>query len=99
MKKIVISIIAVILIIAIAFGIYYYVTNKKENTSEMKTIQLNEVTRSVFYAPQYAAIAKGFFEEEGLKLEITTGQGADKVMTSILAGQSDIGLCLSLIHI
>ena len=93
MKKIVISIIAVILIIAIAFGIYYYVTNKKENTSEMKTIQLNEVTRSVFYAPQYAAIAKGFFEEEGLKLEITTGQGADKVMTSILAGQSDIGLC------
>lgn len=93
MKKIVISIIAVILIIAIAFGIYYYVTNKKENTSEMKTIQLNEVTRSVFYAPQYAAIAKGLFEEEGLKLEITTGQGADKVMTSILAGQSDIGLC------
>lgn len=93
MKKIVISIIAVILIIAIAFGIYYYVTNQKENTSEMKTIQLNEVTRSVFYAPQYAAIAKGFFEEEGLKLEITTGQGADKVMTSILAGQSDIGLC------
>ena len=93
MKKIVISIIAVILIIAIAFGIYYYVTNKKENTSEMKTIQLNEVTRSVFYAPQYAAIANGFFEEEGLKLEITTGQGADKVMTSILAGQSDIGLC------
>ena len=45
MKKIVISIIAVILIIAIAFGIYYYVTNQKENTSEMKTIQLNEVTR------------------------------------------------------
>ena len=93
MKKIVISIIAIILIIAIAFGIYYYVKNKKENTSEIKTIQLNEVTRSVFYAPQYAAIAKGFFEEEGLKLEITTGQGADKVMTSILAGQSDIGLC------
>ena len=59
----------------------------------MQTIQLNEVTRSVFYAPQYVAISNGFFEEEGLKLEITTGQGADKVMTAILAGQSDIGLC------
>lgn len=67
-------------------------TDNKENNN-MQTIQLNEVTRSVFYAPQYVAISNGFFEEEGLKLEITTGQGADKVMTAILAGQSDIGLC------
>ena len=93
MKKIVISIIAIILVIIIAFGIFRFVTGKEKNTATLKTIQLNEVTRSVFYAPQYAAISKGFFEEEGLKLEITTGQGADKVMTSILAGQSDIGLC------
>lgn len=93
MKKIIAGVIAVILIIIIAFSIYYFTTHKKQEHTELKTIQLNEVTRSVFYAPQYAAIAKGFFEEEGLKLEITTGQGADKVMTSILAGQSDIGLC------
>ena len=93
MKKTVISIIAIILVIIIAFGIFRFVTGKEKNTVTLKTIQLNEVTRSVFYAPQYAAISKGFFEEEGLKLEITTGQGADKVMTSILAGQSDIGLC------
>ena len=93
MKKIIAGVIAVILIIIIAFSIYYFTTQKKQEQAELKTIQLNEVTRSVFYAPQYAAIAKGFFEEEGLKLEITTGQGADKVMTSILAGQSDIGLC------
>ncbi len=93
MKKIIAGVIAVILIIIIAFSIYYFTTHKKQEQAELKTIQLNEVTRSVFYAPQYAAIAKGFFEEEGLKLEITTGQGADKVMTSILAGQSDIGLC------
>lgn len=93
MKKIIAGVIAVILIIIIAFSIYYFTTHKKQEQAELKTIQLNEVTRSVFYAPQYAAIAKGFFEEECLKLEITTGQGADKVMTSILAGQSDIGLC------
>ena len=54
---------------------------------------MNEVTRSVFYAPQYVAIANGFFEEEDLELELTTGQGADKVMTAVLAGQSDIGFC------
>ena len=54
-------------------------------------ITLNEVTRSVFYAPQYVAINQGFFEEEGIKLEVTTGQGADKVMTAVISGQADIG--------
>lgn len=90
MKKVIISFI-VIVVIALAVFIIY--NNKNNETPELQTIQLNEVTRSVFYAPQYVAISNGFFEEEGLKLEITTGQGADKVMTAILAGQSDIGLC------
>lgn len=92
-KKIIVFIIIILIVIALGIGIYT-VTRQKETTDEgLKTIQLNEVTRSVFYAPQYAAISNGFFEEEGLKLEITTGQGADKVTTAILAGQSDIGLC------
>lgn len=54
-------------------------------------VRLNEVTRSVFYAPMYAAINLGFFEEEGIDIELTTGQGADKVMTALLSGQADIG--------
>ena len=29
-------------------------------------VRLNEVTHSVFYAPMYAALKLGFFEEEGL---------------------------------
>ena len=93
MKKIVLSILIIVLIIAGLFGVYSIVKNNTEKNVGVKTIQLNEVTRSVFYAPQYVAIANGFFEQEGLKMEITTGQGADKVMTAILAGQSDIGLC------
>lgn len=30
-------------------------------------------------------------KKHGLKIELTTGQGADKVMTAVVAGQSDIG--------
>ena len=93
MKKLILSILIIVLIVAVIFGIYSILNKKTENNIGVKTIQLNEVTRSVFYAPQYAAIANGFFEQEGLKIEITTGQGADKVMTAILSGQSDIGLC------
>lgn len=58
---------------------------------EAVKVRLNEVTRSVFYAPMYAAISNGFFAEEGIDLELTTGQGADRVMTALLAGHSDIG--------
>ena len=90
MKKYIIWIPIILVIAGIIIG-YTVVKNSKEETTEMTTINLNEVTRSVFYAPQYVAIANGYFEEENLNIEITTGQGADKVMTAVLAGQSDIG--------
>ena len=59
---------------------------------ELTTVRLNEVTHSVFYAPLYAAMHLGYFESEGLQIELTNGGGADKVMTAVLSGQSDIGL-------
>ncbi|MBR6504545.1 MAG: ABC transporter substrate-binding protein [Clostridia bacterium] len=88
LKKIII--ILAIVIVAIVGIVVFRNLNKTEDTGLTK-IRLNEVTRSVFYAPQYVAISQGFFEKEGLEIEITTGQGADKVMTAVLAGQSDIG--------
>lgn len=57
-----------------------------------KTIRLNEVTHSVFYAPLYLAIENGYFEEEGIEIELTNGGGADKSMTALLSGTADIGL-------
>ena len=53
--------------------------NKKEDS--LKTVRLNEVTRSVFYAPMYVAINEGFFKEEGINIELSTGQGADATIT------------------
>ncbi len=60
--------------------------------TDENTIRLNEVTHSLFYAPQYLALALGYFEEEGLTIEITNGSGADNVMTALLTGEADIGL-------
>lgn len=92
MKKVIIAIICV-LIIATVVIVAFVANNKDKVDNEIKTLQVSEVTRSVFYAPQYVAIANGFFEEEGLKIELTTGQGADNVMTAVLANQCDIGFC------
>ena len=58
---------------------------------EMDRVTVCEVTHSIFYAPQYAAIALGFFEEQGIAVELTNGQGADAVMAAVLSGNIDIG--------
>jgi len=67
--------------------------SSKNESSSLKTVKLNEVARSVFYAPMYAAINQGFFKEEGLNIDLTTGQGADKTMQQVISGSVDIGFC------
>lgn len=62
-----------------------------EKEEGLKKVRVCEVTHSVFYAPQYIAINKGFFAEEGIEIELSNGQGADKVMAAVLSNQMDIG--------
>lgn len=57
----------------------------------LTAVTLNEVAHSIFYAPQYVAIEEGYFEEEGIDLQLVNGFGADKVMTAVLSGEADIG--------
>ncbi|MBZ4662754.1 MAG: putative transporter, substrate-binding protein [Caloramator sp.] len=54
---------------------------KEETKKDLVKVRLNEVVRSIFYAPMYVAISQGFFEEEGLEIELSTGQGADSTIT------------------
>jgi NitT/TauT family transport system substrate-binding protein len=65
----------------------------KSSDSKLTKVKLNEVVRSVFYAPMYAAINQGFFKEEGLDIDLSTGQGADKTAQEVLSGNADIGFC------
>jgi len=59
--------------------------------SGLDKVTVCEVTHSIFYAPQYAAISLGFFEEQGIEIELTNGQGADAVMAAVLSGNIDVG--------
>lgn len=60
-------------------------------SGETTKVVLNEVAHSLFYAPMYVAIEKGYFKEQGIDLELVTGFGADKTMTAVLSGEADIG--------
>lgn len=59
---------------------------------EVQKVRIGEVTRSIFYAPQYVALEKGFFEEEGLDVTLTTTAGGDKTMTALLSNSIDVAL-------
>lgn len=87
MKK---RILAVTLITAFAFMTLFGCASKKKETGQTKVV-LNEVAHSIFYAPMYVAIEKGYFAKEGIDLELVCGFGADKVMTAVLSGEADIG--------
>ena len=67
-------------------------SNEAKKEKELDKVTVAEVTHSVFYAPQYAAITKGFFEEEGIELDLIDAQGADKTMAAVISGEADIGL-------
>ncbi len=57
-----------------------------------KKLRLSEVTHSIFYAPLYVAINNGYFEDEGIEIELTNAGGSDTVMTSLISGSADVGL-------
>lgn len=82
-------IIGFILLTAISLGLLTK-SNKSKNI-ELNKIKLAEVTHSLFYAPLYVAIENGYFEEEGIDLELILTSGADKVSSAVLSNSVDIG--------
>lgn len=65
-------------------------TDSSETDTKVK-VTLNEVAHSIFYAPMYVAIEEGYFDEEGIDLDLVCGFGADKTMTAVISGEADIG--------
>ncbi len=84
MKKIISLFMVVLLVLSL------FLTGCQQQEAQMKKIRLIEVTHSIFYAPQYVAMEKGFFKEQGLDIELTNGGGADKCMAAMVSGEADI---------
>lgn len=87
MKKI-LSLIIALVIIGLIVILYVF-----KDKSTLTKVKVAEVTHSIFYTPQYVALELGYFEEEGLDVEIMLVPGADKVTASVLSGDVNIGFC------
>ncbi|MDQ0196918.1 ABC transporter substrate-binding protein [Neobacillus ginsengisoli] len=82
-----------LLIAILMFSLAACNTNTNNSkTKKLVKVRLAEVTRSIFYAPEYVALEKGFFKDEGLDVQLTTTAGGDKTMTALLSGGADIAL-------
>ena len=91
MKKIIIGIITIILLSIIL--IFININKNEKNDTKLTKVKVAEVAHSIFYAPQYIAIKKGYFKNEGLDVDITLTPGADKVTSAVLSGDVQIGFC------
>lgn len=91
MKKKIVICTVILIIVAIVAGVIVVKNNNKTEDNGITKIKVSEVTRSVFYAPQYVAINNGYFKDYGIEIDLTTGQGADAVMTSVLSNEVQIG--------
>ena len=87
MKKIILFVCVIFCLVFGVIGLY----NSKSNNKELTTINVAEVTHSLFYTPWYVAIEKGFFEEEGIDVNLVLTPGADKVAASVLSNDVNIG--------
>ena len=90
MKKIILSIILGIITIGLVTLLIFSNNKKDENLQKVKVA---EVAHTIFYAPWYVALEKGYFKDEGLDVEVMLTPGADKVTSAVLSKDVDIGFC------
>ncbi len=92
MKKTIVYIVVILVIFALACAVLFNFNKKDSKDGEkLETVRLAEVAHSIFYAPMYVAIEKGYFEEVGIDIELSLANGADKVSAAVLSGDADIG--------
>ena len=85
------NVIIFIFCLIIAVSLFFLVKVEKNKVTDKHVVRLAEVTHSIFYAPLYVAIENGYFEEEGIELDLILTSGADKVSAAVLSGDVQIG--------
>lgn len=91
MKKVIYYIIGILILLIAVLAIFFSFNKKEKNQDQLTDVTVAEVAHTIFYAPQYVAIEKGYFEEEGLHVKLSLTPGADKVTAAVLSGDAQIG--------
>ncbi len=87
MKRIIILILVLVILALGLIGLL----NKEKDNEKLTNVKVAEVTHSIFYSPWYVALEKGYFEDEGLNVEVVVTPGADKTAAAVLSNDVEIG--------
>lgn len=90
MKRRITFFICALIIFIVSLSVFLNLNHSKSK-EKLKTIKVAEVAHTIFYAPQYVAIEKGFFKEQGLDVKLLLTPGADKVTAAVISKDADIG--------
>lgn len=82
-----------ILVFLMVGSLFLDFNHSKKNENKRTKVTLAEVAHTIFYAPQYVAIEKGYFKDVGIDIDLILTAGADKVTAAVLSGDADIGFC------
>lgn len=91
MKKV--SLIAfVMIVIIITMVSFFYWGREDKNSINLQTVKVAQFADVFIYAPLYIANAKGFYQDEGIKVEFINTGGDDKTYAAVIGGSATFGV-------
>lgn len=91
-KNFMLILVSSIIIVVVSIILSVLLNKKNDDNKELETIKVAEVTHSLFYTPFYVAIENGYFESNGINIDLTLVSGSDNVAASVLSNDTKIGL-------
>lgn len=91
-KNILYFLLGLLIVIIVCLILFKVVKTDNNQDNSLTTIKVSEVTHSIFYTPFYVAIENGYFKNNGLNIDLLLVSGSDNVASSVLSGDTKVGL-------
>lgn len=76
----------------LCFAIMVLFTACNDGKPKLETVKVAQFGDVFIYTPLYLADSKGFFEEEGLKIDLINTGGDDKTYAAVISGSAQFGV-------
>lgn len=79
-------------IAVVAIGVFIYLNQSDRERCELETIRVAQFGEIFIYLPLYLADVKGFFADEGLRIQIINTGGDHQTFAAVIGGSATFGV-------